>query len=279
MTKDLYKDRLFSLGYPRLVTLGSDYYSGHEPVYSEIPELLLSLEKLIELWTPPHTVAVIGCGPRPQAVIDLLEAGFNAVGVEPIAENAARPAAFVGNTSRIVLGMTEDLPIKDASQKLVVMNSVLEHVDSPPLALAECNRVLVPGGVLFVHTTNRFRISLTGNNMEFRVPFFNWLPGVVKESYVFKHLHYDPVLANYAPRPAVHWFSFPDLCTLGRNAGFGQFYSRLDLIDPSSPSICRSALRRFLVTKLGAPVRRSPWLRALTLLQLGGTIFMLKRPG
>ena len=48
---------------------------------------------------------------------------------------------------------------------------------------------------------------------------------------MFQMLHYEPQLANYNARPAVHWFSFPDLCRLGREAGFAQFYSPLDLID------------------------------------------------
>ena len=53
-------------------------------------------------------------------------------------------------------------------------------------------------------TTNRYRFSPTGSNDEFRVRFFNWFPRIVKESYVFQHLHFDPTLANYSPRPAVH---------------------------------------------------------------------------
>ena len=204
MKDDLYKGRPLSLGYPGLKALGSEYYSCLEAPYSEIPEILGSLGKLIDLESVPRTAAVVGCGPKPQALIDLLKVGFDAVGVEPIEENLARATAFVGDRSRVAAGKAENLPFPDASQKIVVLNSVLEHVDSPPLTLAECYRVLVPGGVLFVHTTNRFRLSLTGNTMEFRVPFFNWLPGVVKESYVFKHLHFDPMLANYTPRPAVH---------------------------------------------------------------------------
>jgi hypothetical protein len=61
---------------------------------------------------------------------------------------------------------------------------------------------------------------------------------------------------------------------LGRQVGFAQFYSRLDLIDLDAPSLRRSALRRGFVRA----VRSHHWIRALALVQFGNAIFMLKRP-
>ena len=107
---------------------------------------------------------------------------------------------------------------------------------------------------------------------EFRIPFYCWLPPLVKECYVFKQLHYDPRLANYATRPAVHWFTYSGLCKLGRDAGFAQFYSKIDLADLSSDYAKRGALRRMAI-KLA---RRSPWFRAMVLSQMGH-IIMWKR--
>src|SRR5947199_29838 len=77
-------------------------------------------------------------------------------------------------------------------------------------------RVLAPGGIAIVTTTNKLRISLSGHNGEYKLRFFNWLPSLVKECFVFEHLHYNPGLANYSELPAVHWFSYASLCTLGR---------------------------------------------------------------
>lgn len=154
------------------------------------------------------------------------------------------------------------------------MESVLEHVDSPPKALAESYRALAPGGILFICTSNRWKFRLSGRNSEYRVPFFNWFPDVIKESYVFQQLHYNPKHANYSVRPAVHWFSYSQLCKLGRNAGFAQFYSLLDLVEPDNPIVSKSRLRRFLLNR----VRYNPWLRGLALTQTGSiSIFMLKR--
>lgn len=154
------------------------------------------------------------------------------------------------------------------------MESVLEHVDSPEKSLAECYRVLELGGALFVYTTNRWKFHWRGFNGEYQVPFFNWFPRIVQESYIFQALHYRPELANYNARPASHWFSYSDLCRLGRSAGFGQFYSMIDLVCMSHPMIAGKRLRRLLLNK----IRYNPWLRALALTQSGGSIFMLKRP-
>jgi hypothetical protein len=86
-------------------------------------------------------------------------------------------------------------------------------------------------------------------------------------------LHHDPSLANFSPRPAVHWFCYTDLCELGRQVGFFLFYLTLDLAEPSDPAIANSRVRRTMLN----PVRSSAWLRGLALLQFGSSIFMYKR--
>jgi ubiquinone/menaquinone biosynthesis C-methylase UbiE len=151
---------------------------------------------------------------------------------------------------------------------------VLEHVDSPTRSLEEMHRVLRPGGIAFVVTTNRHCISLAGWNAEFNVRFFNWLPQVVKESYTFRHLHYEPRLANYTARPAVHWYTYSDLCKLGRNAGFTQFYSPLDLLASDDERFRNSPLRRLLLARM----KSSAWVRSLvlSLTYYGGMVIMLK---
>ena len=103
-------------------------------------------------------------------------------------------------------------------------------------------RTLRPGGTLYLTTVNRHRI---GPNNEFNVPLYNWMPRLVKECYVYRHLHYDPRLANYSPRPAVHWWSYADLCEIGRMAGFAEFYCVFDLVDENDPGVQKSFLRRF----------------------------------
>ena len=116
-------------------------------------------------------------------------------------------------------------------------------------------------------------VVITMGSLSFAaVPFYNWFPRTVKESYIFQHLHYRPALADYSPRPAVHWFSFADLCALGRQAGFAQFYSPMDLL-----SLNRGAAQPGPAKRLLAALRRNPWLRAANLTLIGGDIYMWKR--
>jgi SAM-dependent methyltransferase len=274
----LYGNRLFSLGYPNLEKLGVDYFNEAQPSKDDIHELMYCLRRLIELSKANESTLVVGCGPKPRIVEELLQAGHNAYGVEPVEESAALARKYLGDQARIRVAGAESLPFRDASQSVVILDCVLEHVDSPLKSLAECHRVLKPGGVLYIYTTNRLRFSLTGRNGEFRILFYNWFPDVVKEGYILNHLHYNPSLANYTPRPAVHWFTYAQLCKLGRLAGFAQFYSRVDLLSPDSPSMQSSAWRRFLLPILRSKLHRNPWLRALALSQFGNSIFMLKRP-
>ena len=269
----LYASRPLAQGYPDLERLAVDSFHG-EDSFSRVPEIFACIERLVDLSTGPRSVAVVGCGPNPQSLKYLIERGYDVVGIEPVVGFAEKAAAALGDPRMIHVGTAESLPLLPASQRVVLLESVLEHVDSASAALAEAFRVLAPGGVLYVYTTNRMRFSVLGHNQEFIVRFYNWFPRLVKECYVYRHLHFDPRLANYSLRPAVHWFSYSDLCSLGRHVGFAQFYSLIDLVEADDASMKQRRFRRWLVDRS----RRHPWLRALALTQYGSSIFMLKRP-
>jgi SAM-dependent methyltransferase len=181
--------------------------------------------------------------------------------------------AFLDGRGTVLVGAAEQLPLADGSQNVVLFESVLEHVDSPIKTLNEAYRVLAAGGVAYVVTTNRLRFSPSGASGEFNVRFYNWLPRLVRESYVFEQLHFRPELANFTPRPAVHWFTYADLCELGRAASFAQFYSHVDLLRPDDATVKSTRWKRRLLER----VQSTPWLRALALTQVGGTVIMWKR--
>lgn len=270
---NLYEGRYLCEGYPDLEKLGVKYFTQHQGTDTSVSEIMACINRLINTSSGLNTVCVIGCGPNPSSVKELLEKGFDTVGIEPVPGFAESASLFLRDKSRIINSSAEKLLLPDSSQRIIFLESVLEHVDSPFRTLSEAYRVLAPGGVCYIYTNNKYRISLTGRNDEFNVKFYNWLPNIIKESYVFKHLHYDPKLANYSSRPAVHWFNFAELCNLGRSVGFSRFYSLIDLLDTNSETIKKSVLRKFLLNK----VRYNPWLRALSLTQFGSSIFMLKR--
>jgi SAM-dependent methyltransferase len=270
-----YRNRPLVSGFPDLERLGVEWYAQHQE--TETDEAAKTADRLARLIGPPRgrpRLAVIGCGPRPAILRGLAARGYDAIGVEPLADAVGMAREYLAGVACVEIGAAESLPFEDESVEILILESVLEHVDSPTQSLVECFRVLKPGGVLYVSTTNRHAFSITGRNGEFRIPFYNWFPRLLKESYVFQHLHYRPELANFSPRPAVHWFSYTDLCREGRYAGFAQFYSLIDLLDESSPAVQHHLLRRVF---LGL-VKHNALMRSIALIQFGGSIFMLKRP-
>lgn len=273
---DLYEDRKLAEGYPGLDRLALKKFTATLDAQADdtprLERLLARLGRLIDL-DRARNIVLLGCGPRPQTVKHLLERRFNVVGVEPVPLFVESARQYLGDAAHVLEGAAESIPVADASQQIVFCDSVLEHVVSPGKSLDEMYRVLAPGGIAFITTTNRYRFSITGNNGEFMFRFFNWLPRLVKECFVHHHLHYDPRLANYTQLPAVHWFTYSELCRLGREAGFAQFYSLLDLIDTRDPAVSGNRLKRWVVARL----KFNPWVRALALTQRGDTIIMLKR--
>jgi len=277
-----YATRKLAEGYPGLDRLAHEHFVGEQSARAvdreRVEDLLRLLDRLVPL-EPGQRVCVIGCGPVPRIMRVLEERGFDVAGVEPIPSYVASANAYLERDA-VHLGAAESIPLESDSQHILFFESVLEHVESPLRSLQEIHRVLQPGGIVFLTTTNRQRISLTGENGEYNVPFFHWLPRSVQESFVFLHLHYRPSLANYTQRPAVHWFSYADLCALGRQAGFAQFYSPLDLRRRSDVPLTANPVKRLLLqSRLLEAIQRSAWLRALALTQLGSNIVMLKRNG
>ena len=281
MTHDLqslYHDRRLSEGFPGLGNRAVETYRGTVDARPDergrIESLVSWLSRLVDL-ERRRQILVVGCGPEPTSMAILRGLGFDVLGVDPVPEFLDAAHAYLGDDGAAVPGSAEDLPVAAASQDVVLLESVLEHVDSVGTSLAEAHRVLRPGGVAYVVTTNRHNLR---QNMEFNVPRFQVLPEVVKESYVFRHLHYDPSLANFTERPAVHWFTYAELCKAGREAGFFQFYSHLDLRSPKPASFSGGELTQKLKAGVVRRVQKSAWLRAAALTQFGGLIFMLKRP-
>lgn len=273
---DIYHGRKLSEGYPGLDTIAHDYFinslATYEQQSSRLERLLTYLGRLVELKDGTNAL-VLGCGPTPHTGLILAQRGFDVVNVEPVQSFVESAKHYLGNTAAVLQGAAESIPLESGSQNIVFFESVLEHVDSIPHSLNEIYRVLSPGGILYLSTTNRHRFSIKGHNGEFNIPFYNWLPRLVKESYVFQHLHYKPKLANYTERPAVHWMSFSDMCRLGRDAAFSQFYSIVDLLSVDDMSIKKSAIRRMFLPL----IQRNPWLRSIALTQVGHVIFMMKR--
>jgi ubiquinone/menaquinone biosynthesis C-methylase UbiE len=272
--EELYRTRPLLDGHPDLSRAVESFVETQDACSARVEITQWMVKYLSRLRPLPagSDVCVVGCGPKPRSCTVLAEHGFNVAAVEPVAGFVESAQHYVGSAARVVRGSAEAMPLPDGSQDVVVCESILEHVDSPRQSLTEIYRTLRSGGVAWIVTTNRFRFSPTGRNDEYNVPFFNWFPPSVKEAFVYHHLHYRPGLANYSLRPAVHWFSYPDLCNAGRDAGFSRFYSLVDLASVDDPRLHGRPWRQWVLRT----VRTRPVLRALALTQVGGTIAMVK---
>lgn len=98
-------------------------------------------------------VAEVGMGSFPNALYYKNREGLDIIGVDPndrmegyARDGAARAGLLAKNSLRIVHGVSEALPLADASVDAVVCTLTLCSVIDPAKSVAEIRRVLKPGG-------------------------------------------------------------------------------------------------------------------------------------
>ncbi|WP_326691131.1 MULTISPECIES: bifunctional 2-polyprenyl-6-hydroxyphenol methylase/3-demethylubiquinol 3-O-methyltransferase UbiG [unclassified Streptomyces] len=103
----------------------------------------------------------IGCGGGLMSE-RLAELGYTVTGLdlsEGSVETARAHARTTGVEVTYRVGSAYELPAEDGSLDAVLLSDVLEHLHDLPGAVAECARVLRPGGVLVFDTINRTAAS------------------------------------------------------------------------------------------------------------------------
>jgi ubiquinone/menaquinone biosynthesis C-methylase UbiE len=200
-------------------------------------------------------VADIGCGAGTQCRIWARD-GHTVFGCdvnEGLIELAQQRATEEGlaDTTRFRLASAESLPLDDGSVDVCLLPELLEHVVDWERCLDECARIVRPGGLLFLSTTNK----LCPVQQEFDLPLYSWYPAPLKRHYEKLSTTTRPELVNHATYPAIHWFSFYGLRRELQKRGFDRCLDRFDCIDTSA----RGAAARSIV---GA-VRALPPLRLL----------------
>ena len=135
-----------------------------------------------------------------------------------------------------------DIPLPDASLDVCVVPELLEHVADWEGVLDEAGRILRPGGVLYLSTTNK----LCPTQDEFELPLYSWYPGFLKRRYERLAVTTRPELANYAKYPAVNWFTFYSLRRALRQRGFSRFLDRLDMIELRIAGTSKAAVAKWL---------------------------------
>ena len=198
----------------------------------------------------PFDVADVGCGAGTQSRL-WAERGHRVFGLdvnEPLIRLAEKRAAEQGVDIKFEVGTATALPWADRTMDVCLVPELLEHVADWQSCVNEAARVLRPGGLLYLSTTN----VLCPKQQEFNMPLYSWFPGPLKRYCERLAVTTRPAIANYAKYPAVHWFSFYGLRDFLEPLGF-RCLDRFDLIDTTG----KSGLAWFIVTGLrGIPLLR-----------------------
>ena len=178
--------------------------------------------------TAPLEVLDIGCGVGTQSKF-WLQRGHHYRGIDinrPLIELACRRAGELGLEARFDVGSATELPVATASMDVCLLPELLEHVADWKGVIAEAARVLRPGGLMYISTSNR----LCPLQEEFNLPLYSWYPGPLKRYFERRATTDWPSLVNHATYPAVHWFSYYMLRDHLAGLGF-RSRDRFDLID------------------------------------------------
>ncbi len=134
------------------------------------------------------------------------------------------------------------LPYRDGSFDVVFNNSLLEHVPAWQDVLAETARVLRPGGIFVMYTTNRAcPVQQEVNHF----PFYPWLPDQVQRRVLTWIMKHRRDLVNFTDFPAINWFTFGGMRRAFRAVGL-EPYDRLDLLARMGAPGARGAVARTL---------------------------------
>jgi SAM-dependent methyltransferase len=130
------------------------------------------LDSLAALGAKPGRLLDIGAG-RGELLRAALMRGWDAVGLEP-APDFARVARQCSGAV-IVEAKLEERPFPEHSFDAVTLGAVLEHVFNPVELLTEINRVLRPGGMLWLDVPNEAGMFYMLGNLYQRLRLRDWV--------------------------------------------------------------------------------------------------------
>ncbi len=191
----------------------------------------------------PFDVLDIGCGAGTQCAL-WAAGGDRAYGLDinaPLIELARQRAETAKLNSRFDVGSATVLPYESGTMDVCLIPELLEHVAEWQPCLLEAIRVLRPGGVLFLSTTN----VLCPVQHEYRLPLYSWYPNFAKRFFERQAVTKWPAIANYARYPAVHWFSYYGLARFLEQQGM-QCFDRFAMMDAEEGSSRRRTLVHIL---------------------------------
>ena len=218
-----------------------DYYEQQSASDETIQRFTLVRDKTLRLLADrlgntksAFKVADIGCGAGTQSRL-WAELGHLVHGLDvnaPLIEVAKRRAREGGLEIVFDVGSATDLPYPDSSMDVALLPELLEHVVNWQACLDEAVRILKPGGLLFLSTTN----YLCPIQQEYTLPMYSWYPGFLKRKYEHLAITTRPEIANHCTYPAVNWFSYYSLANYLKTRGF-RCMDRFDLLETKGKGI------------------------------------------
>ena len=186
-----------------------------------------------QLGSNVKTILDVGCGPGAQPMLWAAD-GYEVSALdinEPLVEVARQRSQEKGLSIDFRLGSATKLPWTDETFDVCMMPELLEHVAQWQPVLDEVTRVIKPGGVLYLSTTN----ALCPLQEEFTLPGYSWYPQWLKRHYEHLATTTRPEIANFATYPAVNWFTPKQLSQELGKRGLTA-YDRFDLLDIGTDS-------------------------------------------
>ena len=241
--------------------------SGGQAARARFEAIRATLDRAMGPATRALNVGDVGCGAGTQSRL-WAERGHKVWGVDinkPLIALARKRAREAGLTVAFDVASATSLPWPDRSMDLCLVPDLLEHVADWRACLAECVRVLKPGGALYISTTN----LLCPSQEQFDLPLYSWYPGFVKRHYEDLACTSRPELAGYATYPAVNWFTFYGLRKHLACHGMASI-DRFDMIELERRGMATRALVRLL--------RAAPPLRLLAHMATPYTVLLAFKP-
>lgn len=105
-----------------------------------------------------HHLLDVGCRDADHTIALAQRFGCTALGIDPVAHRIAKAQRGIGDAGladrmQAVVGWIEAIPAPDASVDFIWCRDMLNHVAELGVGLAECYRVLRPGGQMLVYQT------------------------------------------------------------------------------------------------------------------------------
>ena len=201
--------------------------------FQTVRDKLLKLAEATGSTQRPLSIVDIGCGAGSQSQL-WAKLGHDVIGLdvnEALIDTARKRATDAKLDIRFEVGSATHLPLGDRTMDVCLLPELLEHVEDWEACLSEACRVLKPGGLLYLSTTN----ALCPVQQEFNLPFYSWYPSYLKRHYEKLAVTTRPELANYARYPAVHWFTFYQLADYLAEHGL-RCLDRFDMIETETLS-------------------------------------------